>query len=50
MTDYRVTQASNYFDLNSLDQLRKKALGNEKEAIREVANQFEAMFATLLAV
>ncbi|MCK5819916.1 MAG: flagellar assembly peptidoglycan hydrolase FlgJ [Psychromonas sp.] len=48
MTDYRVTEASNYFDLNSLDQLRKKALNNEKESIREVANQFEAMFATML--
>jgi len=48
MTDYTVSQASNYFDLNSLDQLRKKALGNEKEAIREVANQLESMFATML--
>lgn len=48
MTDYRVTEASNYFDLNSLDQLRKKAFNNEKESIREVANQFESMFATML--
>ena len=48
MTDYRVTQASNYLDLNSLDQLRQKAQGNDKDAIREVANQFESMFATML--
>ena len=48
MTDYRVTQASNYLDLNSLDQLRQKAQGNDKDAIREVANQFESMFAAML--
>lgn len=43
-----ITQASNYFDLQGLDQLRQKAQGNEKEAIREVANQFESMFASML--
>ena len=48
MTDRAVTQASNYFDLQGLDQLRQKAQGNSKESIREVANQFESMFATML--
>ncbi|WP_022941028.1 flagellar assembly peptidoglycan hydrolase FlgJ [Psychromonas hadalis] len=48
MANHVVTPASNYFDLQGLDQLRKKAQGNSKEAIREVANQFEAMFATML--
>ena len=48
MANQAITQASNYFDLQGLDQLRQKAQGNSKEAIREVANQFEAMFATML--
>ena len=48
MANNVVTQASNYFDLQGLDQLRQKAQGNSKEAIREVANQFEAMFASML--
>ena len=48
MTNQAVTQASNYFDLQGLDQLRQKAQGNSKESIREVANQFESMFATML--
>jgi len=43
-----VTQSSNYFDLQGLDQLRQKAQGNDKGAIREVANQFESMFASML--
>ena len=48
MQSSTITQASNYFDLQGLDQLRQKAQGNEKEAIREVANQFESMFASML--
>ncbi|AGH80574.1 flagellar rod assembly protein/muramidase FlgJ [Psychromonas sp. CNPT3] len=48
MSNQSVTPASNYFDLQGLDQLRQKALANDKGAIREVANQFEAMFATML--
>ena len=48
MANQAVTQASNYFDLQGLDQLRQKAQGNSKESIREVANQFESMFATML--
>ncbi|WP_094751654.1 flagellar assembly peptidoglycan hydrolase FlgJ [Psychromonas sp. CD1] len=48
MSDNRITPASNYFDLQGLDQLRKKALNNDKGAIRDVANQFEAMFASML--
>lgn len=48
MESSAITQASNYFDLQGLDQLRQKAQGNEKDAIREVANQFESMFASLL--
>lgn len=48
MANNVITKASNYFDLQGLDQLRQKAQGNSKEAIREVANQFEAMFATML--
>ncbi len=48
MANQAVTQASNYFDLQGLDQLRQKAQGNSKDSIREVANQFESMFATML--
>jgi len=48
MGNSAVTQASNYFDLQGLDQLRQKAQGNDKDAIREVANQFESMFASML--
>ena len=48
MANNAVTQSSNYFDLQGLDQLRQKAQGNSKESIREVANQFESMFATML--
>jgi len=48
MANAAVTQASNYFDLQGLDQLRQKAQGNSKDSIREVANQFESMFATML--
>jgi flagellar protein FlgJ len=48
MANQTVTQASNYFDLQGLDQLRQKAQSNGKESLREVANQFESMFATML--
>ena len=48
MANNVVTQSSNYFDLQGLDQLRQKAQGNSKESIREVANQFESMFASML--
>ena len=48
MTNQAVTGASNYFDLQGLDQLRQKTKTNDKETIREVANQFESMFATML--
>ncbi|PKF62761.1 flagellar assembly peptidoglycan hydrolase FlgJ [Psychromonas sp. psych-6C06] len=48
MSNNAVTQSSNYFDLQGLDQLRQKAQGNSKESIREVANQFESMFASML--
>jgi len=48
MDSSTVTQSSNYFDLQGLDQLRQKAQGNDKAAIREVANQFESMFASML--
>ena len=48
MANSAVTQSSNYFDLQGLDQLRQRAQGNSKESIREVANQFESMFATML--
>lgn len=42
------TQASNYFDLQGLEQLRKKTKTNDEQTIREVANQFESMFASML--
>lgn len=48
MSNQTVTQASNYFDLQGLEQLRQKTKTNDKETIREVANQFESMFATML--
>jgi len=48
MDNSAVTKSSNYFDLQGLDQLRQKAQGNDKDAIREVANQFESMFASML--
>lgn len=48
MANQALTEASNYFDLQGLDQLRQKAQGNSKESIREVANQFESMFASML--
>jgi len=48
MANQTVTQASNYFDLQGLDQLRQKAQSNSQDSLREVANQFESMFATLL--
>ncbi|MCP4324405.1 MAG: flagellar assembly peptidoglycan hydrolase FlgJ [Alteromonadales bacterium] len=48
MATNNVTQSSNYLDLQGLDQLRQKAQGNSKESIREVANQFESMFASML--
>lgn len=48
MANSAVTQSSNYFDLQGLDQLRQKAQANSKESIREVANQFESMFASML--
>ncbi|KPU83765.1 flagellar rod assembly protein FlgJ, partial [Psychromonas sp. PRT-SC03] len=48
MSNTSITPASNYFDLQGLDQLRQKALANDKGAIREVANQFESMFASML--
>jgi len=48
MANSAVTQSSNYFDLQGLDQLRQKAQSNSKESIREVANQFESMFASML--
>lgn len=48
MANNAVTESSNYFDLQGLDQLRQKAQSNSKESIREVANQFESMFASML--
>ncbi|MEL0660151.1 flagellar assembly peptidoglycan hydrolase FlgJ [Psychromonas arctica] len=48
MNNQTVTQASNYFDLQGLEQLRQKTKTNDKETIREVANQFESMFASML--
>lgn len=48
MDNQTVTQASNYFDLQGLEQLRQKTKTNDKETIREVANQFESMFASML--
>lgn len=48
MANQALTEASNYFDLQGLDQLRQKAQGNSKDSIREVANQFESMFASML--
>ncbi len=48
MSNQTVTQASNYFDLQGLEQLRQKTKTNDKETIREVANQFESMFASML--
>ncbi|WP_413701507.1 flagellar assembly peptidoglycan hydrolase FlgJ [Psychromonas sp. KJ10-10] len=48
MANNAVTESSNYFDLQGLDQLRQKAQANSKESIREVANQFESMFASML--
>ncbi|MGJ8580849.1 MAG: flagellar assembly peptidoglycan hydrolase FlgJ [Psychromonas sp.] len=48
MSSQTVTQASNYFDLQGLEQLRQKTKTNDKETIREVANQFESMFASML--
>lgn len=48
MGNQTVTAASNYFDLQGLEQLRQKTKKNDKETIREVANQFESMFATML--
>jgi len=48
MGNQTVTQASNYFDLQGLEQLRQKTKTNDKETIREVANQFESMFASML--
>jgi len=48
MDNQTVTQASNYFDLQGLEQLRQKTKTNDKETIREVANQFESMFANML--
>lgn len=48
MDNRTVTQASNYFDLQGLEQLRQKTKTNDKETIREVANQFESMFASML--
>ncbi|WP_413692493.1 flagellar assembly peptidoglycan hydrolase FlgJ [Psychromonas sp. KJ10-2] len=48
MSTQTVTQASNYFDLQGLEQLRQKTKTNDKETIREVANQFESMFASML--
>jgi flagellar protein FlgJ len=48
MADQALTQASSYFDLQGLDQLRQKAQANSKDSIREVANQFESMFASML--
>jgi peptidoglycan hydrolase FlgJ len=48
MDNQTVTQASNYFDLQGLEQLRQKTKTNDKDTIREVANQFESMFANML--
>ena len=48
MSNQTVTQASNYFDLQGLELLRQKTKTNDKETIREVANQFESMFASML--
>ena len=48
MDNQTVTAASNYFDLQGLERLRQKTKTNDKETIREVANQFESMFAAML--
>lgn len=48
MDNQTITQASNYFDLQGLEELRQKTKTNDKETIREVANQFESMFASML--
>ena len=48
MDNRTVTEASNYFDLQGLEKLRQKTKTNDKETIREVANQFESMFASML--
>jgi len=48
MDNQTVTAASNYFDLQGLERLRQKTKTNDKETIREVANQFESMFASML--
>jgi len=48
MNNQTVTAASNYYDLQGLERLRQKTKTNDKETIREVANQFESMFASML--
>lgn len=48
MNNQLTSQASNYFDLQGLEQLRQKTKTNDDQTIREVANQFESMFASML--
>ncbi len=43
-----MSQASNYQDISSLDNLRKEAQGDEKAALEKVAKQFEGIFMKML--
>lgn len=40
--------SNNVMDIQNLDSLRKGALGNDKDALKEVAKQFESLFTDML--
>ena len=47
--DTKLQQASNYHDLSELDKLRQQSKnGQDKEALRAAAKQFESVFMKML--
>lgn len=45
---FKTNVNSNVMDIHNLDSLRKRALGNDKDALKEVAQQFESLFTNML--
>ncbi len=45
---FKTNVNSNVMDIHNLDSLRKRALGNDKGALKEVAQQFESLFTNML--
>lgn len=47
-SSFKNNVSSNVMDIQNLDSLRQGALGNDKDALKEVAKQFESLFTDML--